>query len=80
MHPPPPCSVALAGTPLEPSKRRWVSRLSYAYLASLPLNCGLLAWAAWVVEAGDGSCWSSGNKSMPATIVFGAIGVLVGQL
>lgn len=68
-----------AGTPLEPSKRRWVSVLSHAYLLSLPLNAGLLAWGGWVVEAGDGTCWSSGNKKMMATIVFGGIGVLLGQ-
>jgi hypothetical protein len=72
--------AAPAGTPLEPSKRPWVTRLSWAYLSTLPINAGLLAYSAWVVLAGDGSCWSSGNTSMPATIVFGAIGVLVGQL
>eukprot|EP00887_Chlorella_sp_A99_P004647 scaffold4.g4647.t1 len=71
--------ASLQGTPLEPSKRAWVSRLSTAYLLSLPVNAGLLAWGGWVVEAGDGSCWSSGDKAMPATIVFGAIGVMVGQ-
>ena len=57
-------AVRAAGTPLEPSKRRWVTWLSYAFLASLPVNAGLLAWAGWVVEAGDGTCWSSGNKKM----------------
>ena len=59
--------LTLRGTPLEPSKRRWVTWLSYAYLASLPINAGVLAWAGWVVEAGDGSCWSSGDKQMPAS-------------
>lgn len=69
------------GTPLEPaSKRRWVGHLSLAYLASLPANIGLVAWADWVVRAGDGSCWSSGNRSMPSSVFFGAWGVLLGQM
>lgn len=72
--------LTLKGTPLEPaSKRRWVDVLSYAYLASLPLNVGLLAWACWVVRVSDGSCWSSGDRAMPTSIFFGGIGVLFGQ-
>ena len=54
--------------------------ITYAYLASLPIAFGVLAYAAWVVEAGDGSCWSSGSKKMAATIVFGGVGTLAGQL
>lgn len=53
-----------AGTPLEPSRRRWVGRLLDAFVASLVLMTGCLAWGGWVVLAGDGSCWSSGSKSM----------------
>lgn len=68
------------GTPLEPaSKRRWVGRLSHAFLASIPVNIGLVAWADWVVRAGDGTCWSSDNRSMPSSVFFGAWGALLGQ-
>ena len=42
--------------------------LSAAFLVSIPINFGLLAWGAWVVEAGDGSCWSSDDKKMPGTL------------
>ncbi|KAL4440381.1 hypothetical protein ABPG75_003382 [Micractinium tetrahymenae] len=73
--------LTMRGTPLEPeSKHRWVRRLSYAYLASIPVNIGLVAWADWVVRAGDGSCWSSDNRSMPSSVFFGAWGVLLGQI
>ena len=62
----PPPSFPPPGTPLEPAaKRRLVGPLSSAYLLSLPLNAGLLAWGGWVVLAGDGACWSAGQKSMP---------------
>lgn len=75
-HPTPPHRP---GTPLEPSKRRWVDRLLCAFALSLPINAGLLAWGGWVVLAGDGSCWSSGDKSMPNSIFFGGFGTLLVQ-
>lgn len=69
--PPPPPLVS--GTPLEPSKRRWVVWLSGAFLVSIPINFGLLAWGAWAVESGDGSCWSSDDKKMPGACAAGPV-------
>lgn len=70
-----PSPPLFAGTPLEPSKRRLVVWLSGAFVLSIPINFGLLAWGAWVVEAGDGSCWSSDDKKMPGALTRSAAAV-----
>ena len=56
-----------------------MGRLLDAFLLSLLVAAGTLAWGGWVVLAGDGACWSGGAKSMPNSIFFGGYGVLLGQ-
>lgn len=64
-----PALLPFAGTPLEPSRRRLLQSVSYAYLASLPINVGLLTWVRRWDWAGSGLALAVGPARSPRGLV-----------
>lgn len=67
-----PCNPPMhAGTPLEPSRRRWQPLVSEAFLVSVPAALGFMGYSVWALLQTDDSCWSTDRRTASHFIISG---------
>lgn len=69
--------LGLRGTPLTPSRRRWMPIILYWDIAKYTALVGFLSWALWYVSDTDKGCWTASRKHDLEIVLWCTVSVVV---